>query len=65
MEHRRRIPVRLSQRELLLLLNSINETLNAVDEWEFEIRVGVGPDEARDLHARLQQAFEAFDEDIG
>ena len=44
--------IALTHEELLLLANSINEALEALD-WDFAIRVGAEKDEARRLHARL------------
>ena len=35
--------------ELALLANAIGEALEAVQDWEFDIRLGVMPDQARAL----------------
>jgi len=39
--------------ELAILAGAINETLEAVEEWEFHSRLGVTPDQAQELHARI------------
>jgi hypothetical protein len=44
--------------ELAFLSNAINETLEALDEWEFETRTGVPPGKARELHSRLIEVLE-------
>ena len=43
------ISIRLSQGELGFLCNAINESLNAIEEWEFQTRTGWSPEEARKL----------------
>lgn len=48
------VAVELSEHELVLLMNAINEALNAVDEWEFETRLGARPAEAKELHRKLR-----------
>jgi len=49
------IALYLSRTELLLLAGSVNETIEAVDEWEFSIRLGATKDEARELRAYLHE----------
>jgi hypothetical protein len=43
----------LTRDDLVLLANSINEALEALDDWDFPIRVGAERDDARQLQARL------------
>lgn len=40
--------------ELVLLASSLNEALEAVEEWEFETRLGGSPDEARTLRSQIR-----------
>lgn len=44
----------LSRDELLLLAGSVNEALEAVEDWEFETRLGAGKDAARQVRNDLQ-----------
>lgn len=49
----------LPQDELDVLLQALNEVLNgpaAIDEWEFETRMGLSRDEAKALLRRLASA---------
>jgi len=51
----------LSDDDLLLLNNALNEVLNgpgAIDEWEFQLRLGVGRKHAVDLLARLGRVLD-------
>jgi hypothetical protein len=43
----------LTRDDLVLMANSINEALEALDDWDFPIRVGAERDDARRLQARL------------
>lgn len=45
--------VRLTRKELIILSNAINETREAVEEWEFSTRVGARLAEAEELLERL------------
>lgn len=45
--------VAINRNELALLAGSINEALEAVDEWEFDTRLGASPEEARALYDRI------------
>ncbi len=53
--------LRLTNEELVLLNNALNEVCNgiAIEEWEFQTRLGASLNEARDLlqrfHALLKQ----------
>lgn len=46
--------VRLTRKDLTILANAINETREAIDEWEFSTRVGADPAEAEDLRQKLK-----------
>lgn len=47
--------------ELGVLAGAINEAIEAVDDWEFQTRLGVTADEARALRSRLGELLrEAF-----
>ena len=43
--------VRLSFREIVALNNGLNESLEHLEEWEFETRMGVSRDQVRALLA--------------
>lgn len=45
--------------ELAVLAGAINEALEAVEEWEFDTRVGATPDQARELRDRLNAVLKA------
>lgn len=45
----------LSRDELLLLASSVNEAIEAVEDWEFPTRLGVQKDEARALRSSLRR----------
>lgn len=49
--HNNLLTIQLDTRELVLINNSINETLEAVKEWEFETRVGASWEAAKQLLA--------------
>ncbi|NIK58276.1 hypothetical protein [Kribbella shirazensis] len=44
----------LSRGELAFLANSVQEALEVVDEWEFDTRLGMRPEESRMLHDRIR-----------
>lgn len=44
----------LSRDELLLLAGSVNEALEAVEDWEFETRLGADKDAARRVRNDLR-----------
>jgi hypothetical protein len=46
--------VSLTEHELMILANSINETREAIEEWEFETRVGASSAEAELLHQQIK-----------
>ena len=45
--------------ELAVLAGAINEALEAVEEWEFDTRLGVTPEQARALRDRLNEVLRA------
>lgn len=40
--------------ELVLLANSLNEALEAIEGWEFDTRLGGSPEEARALRSKIK-----------
>jgi hypothetical protein len=48
------ITLRLSRDELFLLSGSVNETIEAIKDWEFSIRLGVDKGAARRLRSDLR-----------
>lgn len=51
------VVVRLTRRELSLLSNAIGESLEAVEDWEYETRLGETRDSARRVRATLKAAL--------
>lgn len=45
--------------ELATMAGAINEALEAVEEWEFDTRLGVTPAQARELRDRLNEVLRA------
>lgn len=45
--------------ELATMVGAINEALEAVDEWEFDTRLGATPEQARALRDRLNEVLRA------
>jgi len=54
------ISVQLSENELVLLANALNEAREAIDELEFATRLGVSAKEADDLRRKLHTILAAF-----
>jgi len=54
-----KIVVELTKQELTTLLNALNETLEAVEPWEFSTRVGVEISAVQELRARLSGIADA------
>ena len=50
--------VELSQKELFVLRNALNETLKGLDDWEFPIRTGFTLEEAESLLKALTACYE-------
>lgn len=48
-----RIVLSLSRGEMLLLAGSVNEAIEAVEDWEFSTRLGAAKEDARALRAEL------------
>jgi hypothetical protein len=47
------IVLHVTRAELLLLAGSVNEAMEAVEDWEFPIRLGADKDDARALRSEL------------
>ena len=47
------IVLHLTRAELLLLAGSVNEAIEAVEDWEFSTRLGAEKDDARALQTQL------------
>jgi hypothetical protein len=47
------IVLRVTRAELLLLAGSVNEAMEALEDWEFPIRIGAGVEDARVLRSEL------------
>jgi hypothetical protein len=58
-----KIIIQFSKHELTILSNSISETLKEIDDWEFAIRVGAEPEEARLLLNKINKAKEILTQD--
>ena len=46
--------LRFQKQEIILLANALNETLEAIEEWEVPIRVGAETAEVQQLHRELR-----------
>jgi hypothetical protein len=53
------IVVATTRGELALIASSIGEALEAIEEWEFDTRLGALPDEARALRDRINEILRA------
>jgi hypothetical protein len=51
------LQVEISRDELCILVNALNETLNAIPDWEFQTRTGVEMDDFRRLIKELDAAL--------
>lgn len=56
-EDRERVLLSLTRDELLLLAGSVNEAIEAVEDWEFSTRLGAEKDEARALRGELRRVI--------
>jgi hypothetical protein len=56
-EDRERVVLSLTRAELLLLAGSVNEAIEAVEDWEFSTRLGADKGEARALGGELRRAI--------
>lgn len=50
--------VELSQKELSVLRNALNETMKGLDDWDFPIRTGFTLEEAETLLQSLTACYE-------
>jgi hypothetical protein len=57
-----KIILSLSRAELLLLAGCVNETLEAVEDWEFSTRLGAEKTEVERLGADLRTAIQELPE---
>jgi hypothetical protein len=48
------IVIAATREDLVLLANGLTEALEAVDDWEFQTRLGGTPDEARALRSKIR-----------
>ena len=55
-------PVNLSEKELVILNNALNEVLNGIEVFEFSTRLGCEPDEALTLMNRIGAVLERLTE---
>jgi hypothetical protein len=53
-----RVSITLSPGELAFLSNAINETLEALEDWEFKTRTGVTRERATEMLAQLHKLLE-------
>lgn len=51
--------ITVTREELVGLANSIGEALLAIDDWEFDTRVGLLPDDARSLRDAISGVLRA------
>lgn len=56
-EDRERVVLSLTREELLLLAGSVNEAIEAVEDWEFSTRLGAQKDDARALRSHLRKVI--------
>jgi len=52
--------VRFTKHELVILNNSIGESLEALEDWEYPTRVGGEKNEARELLSEIGKLIDAF-----
>jgi hypothetical protein len=61
----KKFAVSLSRDELEFLCGSINETLEAVEDWEFQTRTGETPQRAKEILAKLKRILHEKGEGSG
>lgn len=47
--------IQLSKSDLIILANAINETQEALEDWEFSTRVGADPSDAESLRHEIKE----------
>lgn len=52
------VDLRMTKDELVLIANMANEALEAVDDWEFQTRLGSEKDDARSLKGQLREIID-------
>ncbi len=60
--HDDRAVVSLGANEIRSIMNSINEALEAVEDWEFSTRLGVEKDFVRALWTRLDEVCDRLED---
>lgn len=58
----RELVIAISRDELVGLANAIGESLQAIDDWEFDTRVGLLPQDARFLRDQISEVLRASDQ---
>jgi hypothetical protein len=53
-----RMILMLSREQLLLLAGSLNEAIEAVDDWEFSARLGAAKEDAYRLRSELTEVID-------
>ena len=56
-----RATVTLNRDELGFLCNAINESLEAIEDWEYHIRTGRTTDEAQSIYDQLRNVIEQIE----
>lgn len=54
---------RVTKHELVILANALNETLEAIEPWEFSTRVGADSTEVEALRKRLLGVLDSLGDD--
>jgi hypothetical protein len=62
---RETVTVRLTKKELTILANAINESREAIEDWEFSTRMGAEPAEAEQLRRKLTMLLGSLGETRG
>lgn len=57
LEGQEQVVLSLTRGELILLAGSVNEAIEAVDDWEFSTRLGATKDEARALRSEMRRVM--------
>jgi hypothetical protein len=52
------VDVRMTKDELVLIANMANEALEAVDDWEFQTRLGSEKERARSVKNQLREIID-------
>lgn len=60
-----RVVVSMTRQELLLIAGAVNETIDAVEDWEFSSRLGTSKDDARGIRSELRRIISELRPDAG